>query len=171
MNILKRAITWLLTKQSEVKKSMTTKLAITILVNSQPADGVSQNKVQITATDDAGTPVPDTVVNLSVTNGTIQASGATDSSGTLTVPVTSSNVGMSIITASAVDSVAQDSTLYFVAVQPAVVNQTAIVETQPSALAVLKASFEKKLQFIEGGIATLGADAEKELVDLAEKYL
>ncbi|WP_353613944.1 hypothetical protein [Mangrovibacter phragmitis] len=44
-------------------------------------------------------------------------------------------------------------------------------QEQPSPFAALKASFEAKIQFIESGIATLGSDAEKELVALAEKYL
>ena len=32
-------------------------------------------------------------------------------------------------------------------------------------------SFEAKIRFIESNLAVLGAAAEKELVDLAEKYL
>lgn len=53
---------------------------------------------------------------------------------------------------------------------------TPVAQVQPqneqlSALETMKAAFAAKIQFIESGIATLGADAEKELVDLAEKYL
>lgn len=170
MNILKRAAIWLLTKQE--KKTM--KIGITLLKNSQPADGVSQNQVQITLMDNAGAPVPGATVNLSVTNGTVQGSGVTDSTGVITVPVTSSTAGASTITATALDGAqASDSTLYFVAVQPVtnLVDKSAVVDTQPSALETLKASFAAKLQFIEDGIAALGSEAEEELVALAEKYL
>lgn len=111
MNILKRAIIWLLTKQE--KKTMT----------DQVVDAAAQAQtVADTAADTNTAPVAENVAP----------------------------------TAPEVQTTAQ--------AEP-------VAEEQPSALAVLKASFEKKLQFIEDGIATLGADAEKELVDLAEKYL
>ncbi|XWJ90301.1 hypothetical protein ACRARH_26010 [Phytobacter ursingii] len=42
---------------------------------------------------------------------------------------------------------------------------------KPSTLDALKASFAAKVQFIESGLAVLGAEAEDELVALAEKYL
>lgn len=167
---MKKFLNWLISlfyEKPTERKPM--KIGIVLLKNSQPADGVSQNLVQITLTDNSGAPAPDTAVNLSVTNGTIQASGVTDSSGTLTVPVTSSNVGMSIITATALDGAqASDSTLYFVAVQPvapATPAQSAAAVQSP--LAILKA----RVAWIESRISELGEEAEEEIAALAEKYL
>lgn len=44
-------------------------------------------------------------------------------------------------------------------------------DKEPSAFYALKVSFAAKVQFIESGLAALGAEAEEELVALAEKYL
>ena len=57
-----------------------------------------------------------------------------------------------------------------VPVEPQAQSQPA-QDKQPSALDALKASFAAKVQFIESGLAALGAEAEEELVALAEKYL
>jgi len=146
---------------SEVKTVMTNKIVITLLKNSVPADGISQNQVQIVVTNDAGTPVFGATVILSVSQGTIQPSGLTDATGTLVVPVTSSIVGQATITATTADGgQGIDGTLYFVAVlAPSQEIKTGVQD------------FEAAYKFVVSGIGQLGDAAEDELKALAKKYL
>jgi hypothetical protein len=140
---------------------MTDKIAITQLKNSVPADGVSQNQVQIVVTNDAGTPVLGATVNLSVSQGTIQPSGVTDAAGTLVVPVTSSIVGQATITATTADGgQGIDETLHFVAVlSPAQEIKSGVQD------------FDAAYKFVVSSIGLLGDAAEDELKELAKKYL
>jgi hypothetical protein len=149
------------TQTSEVRTLMTNKIAITLLKNSVPADGISQNQIKIVVTNDAGTPVFGATVNLSVSQGTIQSSGVTDASGTLVVPVTSNTVGQTTVTATTDDGgQGIDGTLYFVSVLTSAQEIKSGVQ-----------DFEAAYKFVVSGIGQLGDAAEDELKVLVKKYL
>ncbi len=120
MNKLIEWLKCLFTKTPEVKP--VNKITLAILLNSQPADGLTANTVQALITNDAGAPVPGALVNFSVTSGAVTpAQGTTDAAGQVVASVTGTAVGPVTLTAILGDgTTASVSTLYFVAVPAAV---------------------------------------------------
>jgi hypothetical protein len=88
---------------------------MTRLADGAVANGTARNGVQVKITDGNGNSVPGITVTFSADNGAvIDASGTTDDSGTLRLPVTSKVAGMSNVTAT-VNGNSQSLTLTFVA--------------------------------------------------------
>jgi adhesin/invasin len=108
------------------------KLSLSILVNSQPANGTSANTVQALVTDDAGAPIAGTVVNFSVNAGTLsQAQASTDANGQAVASVTGTTPGLITLTATLTDGTAASvNTLAFVAVPALVVSPGSLMTTQ-----------------------------------------
>ncbi|MGJ7067319.1 invasin domain 3-containing protein, partial [Morganella morganii] len=73
---------------------------IEVLTGDAPADGTTANTVKITLADAFGNPASGKSVTLTATNGAVVSSPVTTGAdGTVTVPVTSKNAGVSNITA------------------------------------------------------------------------
>ncbi len=162
--------------KSEDKK--VSQLQLTVLSNSQPADGATPCTVQVKVFDiDANATTSVSVVgvtvNFSVSAGKITPSQAiTDENGQAMVSVLSTVAGPVTLTTSLADGTTQQTTLNFVAVPE--VNPAPAAPTAAPALSPLdkaKNEFEAFVEFVEHGIKVLGADAEAELVALKDKYL
>ncbi|TKI02728.1 Ig-like domain-containing protein [Martelella alba] len=103
-------------QSSEVKT--VSQITLSILTNSQPADGVSADVVQAIVTDANGAPVPGALVNFSAPAGTVSpAQGTTDTNGQASASLVSSTEGPATLVATLADgTTASVNTLYFVAV-------------------------------------------------------
>ena len=152
------------------------KLTLVLLSAVALADGVSQNIVQIAATDDTGAPLVGHVVTLSVDSGTVTpTSAATDANGAVSAALVSSVAGTVTLTALLEDGVTTASIpVEFAAVTQPVPIAVAPVPVAPvSALDAMKsnaAALAAKIGWIESRIAELGQEAEADVITLAEKY-
>lgn len=150
------------------------KLTLVLLSAVALADGVSQNIVQIAATDDTGAPLVGHVVTLSVDSGTVTpTSAATDANGAVSAALVSSVAGTVTLTALLEDGITSASIPVEFAsfAQPVPV---AVATVAPvSALEAMKsnaAALAAKIGWIESRIAELGQEAEADVIALAEKY-
>lgn len=156
---------------SEVK--YVSQINLSILTNSQPADGVSANVVQALVTDANGYAVPGALVSFSAPAGTVTpAQGTADPNGQVSASLISSTEGPATLVATLSDgTTASVNTLYFVAVPASVDTATTLPVTPISPLDSAKAKFAAFVAFVEHGIEVLGADAEADLVAFKDKYL
>jgi hypothetical protein len=160
------------TQTPEVKP--VSKLSLSILINSQLANGTSANTVQALITDDAGAPIAGTAVNFSVNAGALaQAQVLTDANGLAIASATNTTPGPVTLTASLTDGTTASVSLAFVAVPTYLVPQPA---AQPAATPGQEAKngvndFDAALKFVESGVGQLGLSAKDELKSLAKKYL
>lgn len=166
-------------------KENTVKLSLTVVNDSQPADGVSPIYMLAIASDDAGNPLSGTQLDFSSTGATLNFNHViTDEFGRANVTLVSNVACTATLNVSTPDGATSvTGAVSFVAVptQPATVNisdpaapadaaATSIPATL-SPLAAMKSDFDKVVAFIEHGIDVLGKDAEADLVALKDKYL
>ncbi|QWA09805.1 Ig-like domain-containing protein [Sodalis ligni] len=152
------------------------KITLAILLNSQPADGLSANTIQALITNDAGAPVAGAVVNFSVTSGAVTpAQGTTDANGQAVASITGTAVGPVTLTAILEDgTTASVNTLYFVAVPASIIVPAPAAPAAPAATVatITVAEHESILEKLKGILIYLGHDIEdvfEETVALAKK--
>ncbi|MGV0084240.1 Ig-like domain-containing protein [Rahnella aceris] len=164
-------------------KENTVKLSLTVVNDSQPADGVSPIYMLAIASDDAGNPLSGTQLYFSAAGATLDFDHViTDGNGRANVTLVSNVACTATLNVSTPDGATSvTGAVSFVAVPPqlATVNisdpatpadATSITATL-SPLEAMKEDFDKVVAFIEHGIEVLGKDAEADLVALKNKFI
>lgn len=89
---------------ADTHSAIIAKGGLTVIKNHAPADGKSQNKIQVIVTDINANRIPNYPVSFTADNGaTIIAQANTDAEGKIIVPITNMHIGKSIINVSVKD--------------------------------------------------------------------
>ena len=87
---------------------------ILVVNNNRPADGKSENSIKVIVRDGDGKPFEGQTVQFKADNGAnISPTGITDINGEVTMPLTSSQAGQSLVTATLSDGSSKDVTVTF----------------------------------------------------------
>ncbi|ODQ06206.1 Ig-like domain-containing protein [Shigella sp. FC1655] len=85
---------------ADIHSAIISKGGLTVLKNHAPADGITQNKIQVIVTDINANRIPNYPVSFTADNGaTIIGQANTDAEGKIIVPITNTHIGKSTVNA------------------------------------------------------------------------